>query len=112
MKKVAMPILVAMSLGFVAIPASSQVIPPAPGKEIHNREQVERAQQALRDKGQDPGPIDGIMGLRTKAAVKNFQRAEGLRETGRLDSETLTKLGVETTPSETRREQKPLQQKP
>jgi len=112
MKKVAMPILVAMSLGFVAIPASSQVIPPAPGKEIHNREQVERAQQALRDKGQDPGPIDGIMGLRTKAAVKNFQRAEGLRETGRLDSETLTKLGAKPTPSEEQMEKTPQEKKP
>jgi hypothetical protein len=48
----------------------------------------------------------------TQAALKNFQRAEGVRETGRLDSETLTKLGVETTPRETRREKKPLQQKP
>jgi len=104
MKKGATPILVAMSLSFVAIPVSSQVIPPAPGKEIHSREQVERAQQALRDKGQDPGPIDGIMGPRTKAALKDFQRAEGVRETGRLDSETLTKLGVEAAPGEVPRE--------
>jgi len=104
MKKDAMLMLVAMSLSFVAIPASSQVIPPAPGKEIHSPQQVERAQQALRDKGQDPGPIDGIMGPRTKAAVKNFQREEGLRETGRLDSETMTKLGVEAAPGEVPRE--------
>ncbi|MDZ4339908.1 MAG: peptidoglycan-binding domain-containing protein [candidate division NC10 bacterium] len=111
MKKVAMPILVAMSLGFVAIPASSQVIPPAPGKEIHNREQVERAQQALREKGQDPGPIDGIMGPRTKAALKDFQRAQGLLETGRLDADTMTKLGAKATPSEERMEKTPQEKK-
>jgi peptidoglycan hydrolase-like protein with peptidoglycan-binding domain len=61
-----------------------------------NMEQVKAAQQALKDKGHDPGMIDGRMGPKTQAAVKEFQKAEGLKETGRLDAETMTKLGVET----------------
>jgi peptidoglycan hydrolase-like protein with peptidoglycan-binding domain len=62
-----------------------------------NREQVKSAQQALRDKGHDPGAIDGVMGPKTQAALKDFQKAQGLNETGRLDAETMAKLGVDST---------------
>ncbi len=58
-------------------------------------EQVKAAQQALKDKGHDPGAVDGKMGPKTQAAVRNFQSKEGLKATGRLDSETRAKLGVE-----------------
>ena len=60
-----------------------------------NREQVKAVQQALKDKGHDPGPIDGVMGAKTKAALKDFQKAQGMKESGSLDNETMTKLGVE-----------------
>lgn len=55
---------------------------------------VRAAQQALKDKGQDPGPIDGRMGPRTQAALKQFQQAEGLQATGTLDETTKDKLGL------------------
>jgi peptidoglycan hydrolase-like protein with peptidoglycan-binding domain len=57
--------------------------------------EVKAAQQALKDKGHDPGPIDARMGPKTRAAVKDFQKAEGLKESGRLDPETMAKLGVD-----------------
>jgi peptidoglycan hydrolase-like protein with peptidoglycan-binding domain len=57
-------------------------------------EQVKAAQQALKDKGHDPGAIDGVMGPKTQAAVRNFQSKEGLKASGRLDTETMAKLGV------------------
>jgi peptidoglycan hydrolase-like protein with peptidoglycan-binding domain len=59
------------------------------------REHVKAAQQALKEKGYDPGTIDGVMGPKTQAALKDFQKAQGLQETGRLDGETMAKLGVE-----------------
>jgi peptidoglycan hydrolase-like protein with peptidoglycan-binding domain len=55
---------------------------------------VRTAQQALRDKGFDPGPIDGIHGPRTSAAVRNYQKAEGLTATGQLDDQTKERLNV------------------
>ena len=55
---------------------------------------VMAAQQALKDKGHDPGTIDGKMGPRTRSAVSDYQKAEGLKQTGRLDDETRAKLGV------------------
>jgi len=39
---------------------------------------VIRLQTALRSAGYNPGPIDGIYGSQTVAAVKSFQRANGL----------------------------------
>lgn len=55
---------------------------------------VRSIQEALKSKGHDPGPIDGIIGPQTQAALKDFQKAENLQMTGRGDSQTLDKLGV------------------
>ncbi|HKA33396.1 MAG TPA: peptidoglycan-binding domain-containing protein [Candidatus Binatia bacterium] len=57
-------------------------------------ENVKKVQEALKEKGQDPGPIDGRMGAKTKAALKSYQSANNLKPTGRLDSETAKSLGV------------------
>ena len=62
-----------------------------------NKDQVKAAQQALKDKGHDPGAIDGVMGPKTKAALKDFQKKEGLKESGQLDSETMAKLDMKTS---------------
>lgn len=56
---------------------------------------VRAMQEALKSKGFDPGPIDGIYGPQTANAVKEYQRSESLSVTGRADSNTLNKLGVE-----------------
>ncbi len=55
---------------------------------------VKQAQQALKDKGYDPGPIDGVMGARTKEAIKSFQNASSLQVTGTLDAQTSQQLGI------------------
>lgn len=57
-------------------------------------DQVKSVQQALQDKGHDPGPIDGVMGPKTMAALRAFQKDQKLPETGRLDDQTRGKLGV------------------
>jgi peptidoglycan hydrolase-like protein with peptidoglycan-binding domain len=55
---------------------------------------VTAMQRALMDKGFDPGPIDGRMGKRTRAALRDYQKKEGLNATGRWDEETGNRLGV------------------
>jgi endoglucanase len=62
-----------------------------------NREQVKAAQEALKEKGVDPGPVDGVMGPKTQQALREFQKKEGLKESGNLDTETMAKLGVQKT---------------
>ena len=59
-------------------------------------ENVKKIQEALRDKGNDPGTIDGIVGPKTREALKSFQTANKLPATGRIDNETAKQLGVET----------------
>jgi peptidoglycan hydrolase-like protein with peptidoglycan-binding domain len=60
---------------------------------------VKEVQQALKDKGHDPGPIDGVMGAKTKEALKSFQTASNIQATGTLNAETAQKLGVNSAPS-------------
>jgi hyperosmotically inducible periplasmic protein len=55
---------------------------------------VAAAQQALQKEGFNPGPIDGYVGPRTAAAVREFQQKEQLQVTGQLDPETLGRLGI------------------
>jgi hypothetical protein len=46
------------------------------------------AQARLANLGYSPGAIDGQLGLETEAALKQFQAAHKLKETGRLDDDT------------------------
>lgn len=55
---------------------------------------VRSAQQALKQKGYDVGSIDGQLGPSTEGALRQFQQKEGLPQSGNLDQETLSKLGV------------------
>jgi peptidoglycan hydrolase-like protein with peptidoglycan-binding domain len=49
---------------------------------------VRQAQAALKKAGFDPGPIDGIMGAKTMAAVRKYQTQKGLEVTGVINAET------------------------
>jgi putative peptidoglycan binding protein len=51
-------------------------------------------QQTLLDKGHYRGKVDGVFGLRTRASIRAYQKAESLPVTGYLDKETAGRLGV------------------
>jgi uncharacterized protein (TIGR02594 family) len=53
---------------------------------------VKAIQQALKDKGFDPGEIDGVWGRRTIAAVKHFQAHQGLTADGIVGPRTTAAL--------------------
>ncbi|MGI8959133.1 MAG: peptidoglycan-binding domain-containing protein [Bryobacteraceae bacterium] len=72
-----------LGLSLCAIPVLSQ-----------SRDTVRDAQQALKDKGYDPGPVDGIDGPLTRAAVRDYQQKENINADGRLGAKTLDTLGV------------------
>lgn len=59
-----------------------------------NSSKVSQIQRALRDKGYDPGPIDGVLGIKTQAALKQYQTDNGL-PLGNLNMDTLNSLGVQ-----------------
>ncbi|MEE9493622.1 MAG: peptidoglycan-binding protein [Gammaproteobacteria bacterium] len=54
---------------------------------------VRRIQKALKGAGQNPGPIDGVLGGQTMSAIKAFQTKKGL-PTGGITMKTLEALGV------------------
>lgn len=49
-------------------------------------------QEALVEKGFDPGPVDGMWGSRTKSAVMEFQESAGLAANGQIDGPTKSAL--------------------
>lgn len=65
---------------------------------------IRQAQEALKNKGRDPGPIDGVLGSRTVAALNDYQKVEGLATTGRLDAKTMESLGIQVPPEPPLRE--------
>jgi hypothetical protein len=69
--------------------------PGSPSAETRNPTLVRSVQQALKDKGFDAGAADGAWGPSTEKALRDFQQARGLPESGSLDPQTLAMLGVE-----------------
>ena len=57
-------------------------------------EQVRQIQTRLRNWGYYDGSVDGVYGSRTAAAVRYFQRKNGLTEDGVCGPETLAALGL------------------
>jgi peptidoglycan hydrolase-like protein with peptidoglycan-binding domain len=55
---------------------------------------VNEMQQTLQNEGRYRGKVDGVFGLRTRASIREFQKAESLPVTGQLDIRTAVKLGV------------------
>ncbi len=60
----------------------------APGQVIEN------VQLALRDQGYYSGPIDGLIGPQTRAALGDYQQDQGLVVTEAVDEPTLATLGL------------------
>ncbi len=53
-----------------------------------------RVQEALMRQGYYKGGVDGVSGPQTRAAIIEYQKAQGLPQTGRMDIQTLTRLGI------------------
>jgi peptidoglycan hydrolase-like protein with peptidoglycan-binding domain len=88
--------------GLVAVPAMAADTMPAPQTTMpahpttqHVRAdkttRMERVQQALNSNGAAL-KVDGKWGPKTKAAVKDFQKAHGLKPTGHLNKSTRDQL--------------------
>lgn len=56
---------------------------------------VRQAQERLKEAGFNPGPADGQLGAQTKEAIKEYQKAQGLPQTGQLDEPTRDLLMVQ-----------------
>ena len=68
---------------------SPETAPGVPGFEVST---VRGIQDALENLGFPPGPIDGIMGAKTKSAIIAFQKSRGLAVDGIVGNNTRTAL--------------------
>lgn len=80
-------------------PAVPQPAPSTPQVQAETRAvpaydagQVYETQNLLAQLGYDPGPVDGAMGNRTSNAIRQFQAAQGLPQTGQVSPELLVLL--------------------
>ena len=64
-----------------------------------SKEKVKQVQAALKSKGMDPGPEDGVLGPKTQGALREFQKSNNLTATGRIDEKTASALGVDVASS-------------
>jgi localization factor PodJL len=71
------------------VPESAEWADAAPGS---SASLVSRAQALLNRLGYDAGTPDGLMGARTREAIKSFERKNGLEETGKVTAPLLSKL--------------------
>lgn len=71
---------------------------PPGAKESLRLSTVESLQRRLAEAGLDPGPIDGLLGPATRAALQQFQLRHGLIADGYPGPETLAELGVTDPP--------------
>lgn len=58
---------------------------------------VRQVQERLKDAGFNPGPVDGQFGPQTREALKEYQKAHGLPQTGQLDEPTRDLLMVQSS---------------
>lgn len=57
-----------------------------------SKSEILQIQQLLKQKGFDPGPLDGLYGPKTKAGIQAFQQANGLPVTGAATFDLLQRL--------------------
>lgn len=57
-------------------------------------EAVTALQKKLAAQGINPGPVDGVFGPKTEAAVKRYQERSGLTSDGIAGPKTLAALGL------------------
>ena len=58
---------------------------------------IANVQAALQQQGYYQGEVDGLLGPLTRAAIADYQRANGLAETAAIDQPTLQLLGIGAT---------------
>jgi peptidoglycan hydrolase-like protein with peptidoglycan-binding domain len=82
-----------LAQGFPRSPAASD--PSKKGGTVFVvKDEIKKVQETLRTKGYYEGKVDGVFGLRTRASIRAYQKAENLPITGQVDPRTAAGLAV------------------
>jgi len=95
-------LLMKLSRGAIAAAAVAVAIGSAAALALDNSyvdtTMVREVQRMLHTRGFRAGPIDGVMGPSTRAALKSFQQSWNLERTGQLNHQTLVASGAQPDP--------------
>jgi hypothetical protein len=91
-----------IAFGLLATGMLVQALPQSPADSSNKegapaffiRNEIKKIQESLRDKGHYRGKVDGVVGLRTRASIRAYQKAENITATGQVDTRTADGLGV------------------
>jgi len=61
---------------------------------VEHRNEIKNLQEALRNKGHYRGKVDGVFGLRTRASIRAYQKAENFPISGEIDAWSAVGLGI------------------
>lgn len=73
-------------------PAPKEAVPAAPDQSDDSL--PAQVQRALKQRGYDPGPLNGRLDPQTREALLLFQKDQGLDANGRIGVQTLDALGI------------------
>jgi len=82
----------ALQLTFTTSRNASGTLRNCAGLDWAGGARIARVQQALADAGFNPGPVDGVIGSRTRAAIGAYRKASGLPASSAIDAALLQAL--------------------
>ena len=88
----AMPLYAAEKIAAQNKEESDKVLKFTDYNDLKGAELIRMVQLTLKDSGFEPGPIDGILGPKTRDAIKRFQIKNELEPTGEIDKQTINQL--------------------
>lgn len=71
-------------------PAPRVSVPPTPT--LQSDPMIRQIQGVLQERGYNPGPLDGVLGKKTKEALRRFQKDHRLAVTGEITADTKSAL--------------------
>jgi peptidoglycan hydrolase-like protein with peptidoglycan-binding domain len=77
-----------------AKPLASGASPSRKMPAVEHRNEIKNLQETLRNKGHYRGKVDGVFGLRTRASLRAYQKAENFPISGEVDAWTADGLGI------------------
>ena len=80
--------------GQSATPAPAAAAAPVAQAQPNLNQAVMNLQAQLAAKGYDPGPVDGVMGERTRAAIRAYQRDRQMPVDGQVTQALVTSLAT------------------
>ncbi|MCZ4296693.1 peptidoglycan-binding protein [Henriciella marina] len=74
--------------------AANGIFPQQGSQSAATPQQIAAVQNALAAIGHEPGPADGVLGAGTQAAIRNYERENGMNESGSVSPQLIESLNA------------------